>query len=280
MRSLDLEALGRQYWLWCRDESQRRLIGLLTASGRSGEAERVLRDAIAAHESLVARAIEERRAKGDAGITPADREAGAASSKEPEYRAKIAHWYTELARLLNDTNPREAERAYRQAVAEFRKEQQCTGELAGGDRLAESLLRLGKALKATGELEEAEAAFQEIFGIHEKRFAAQPPDGHRWHAIGVAHYRAGDWQGCVAAMENAIEVFRAASSWQWFYLAMAHGQLDDRDEAVAWYNKAVAWMDKYQPRDKELGRFRDEAAAVLGQAEQMPNGEEAFAQDQ
>jgi hypothetical protein len=45
---------------------------------------------------------------------------------------------------------------------------------------------------------------------------------------------------------------------------MAHWQLDDKTGASSWYDKAVPWMEKNQPKNEELIRFRDEAGALLG----------------
>ena len=53
-------------------------------------------------------------------------------------------------------------------------------------------------------------------------------------------------------------------SWNIFALATAHWQLGDKEEARRWYDKAVAWMDKHKPNDKDLVRFRDEAAKLIG----------------
>ena len=48
---------------------------------------------------------------------------------------------------------------------------------------------------------------------------------------------------------------------------MAHWQLGHADEARSWYAKAVAWTEKNAPQNKELIRFRAEAAALLGLSE-------------
>ncbi len=61
------------------------------------------------------------------------------------------------------------------------------------------------------------------------------------------------------------------NSWQWFFLAMAHWQLGEKDEARQWYDQAVEWMEQKQPDNDELRRFRVEAAELLGISEQ-PNG--------
>jgi hypothetical protein len=45
---------------------------------------------------------------------------------------------------------------------------------------------------------------------------------------------------------------------------MANWQQGDESKARSWYDKAAEWMEKYDPRDGESGRFRAEAAALLG----------------
>jgi hypothetical protein len=45
---------------------------------------------------------------------------------------------------------------------------------------------------------------------------------------------------------------------------MARWQQGDADGARAWYDQAVQWMDKNQPKNAELIRFRAEAAELLG----------------
>ena len=50
----------------------------------------------------------------------------------------------------------------------------------------------------------------------------------------------------------------------WFFLAMAHWHLGRKDEARKWYQKGTEWMDKHQPKNAELRRFRAEAAKLLG----------------
>jgi hypothetical protein len=48
-----------------------------------------------------------------------------------------------------------------------------------------------------------------------------------------------------------------------FFIAMAHWQLGEHGEARKWYDRAVEWMEKYEPEDEELRRFRAEAEDLL-----------------
>ena len=57
-----------------------------------------------------------------------------------------------------------------------------------------------------------------------------------------------------------MEIRNGGDSFDWFFLAMAHWQLDEKDEARKWYDQGVQWMEKNKPEDEELRRFREEAA--------------------
>jgi serine/threonine protein kinase/tetratricopeptide (TPR) repeat protein len=88
-------------------------------------------------------------------------------------------------------------------------------------------------------------------------------EGNYWNTLGVAHYRGGDCKAAVAALEKSMELRKGGDSFDWFFLAMAHWQLGDKEEAPKWYDRAVEWMDKNQPANEELRRFRAEAAELL-----------------
>ena len=64
-------------------------------------------------------------------------------------------------------------------------------------------------------------------------------------------------------------------SWNIFFLATAYWHLGYKEEAVRWYDKAVDWMDKHKPNDKDLVRFRDEAAKLINS-----EGEDKSTEDQ
>jgi uncharacterized protein HemY len=81
--------------------------------------------------------------------------------------------------------------------------------------------------------------------------------------VGVAHYRTGDWKAATLALEKSMQLRKGGDSFDWFFLAMAHWQLGAKDKARAWYDRAVQWMDKNQPKSKELRRFRAEASQLL-----------------
>src|SRR5205085_6368163 len=77
--------------------------------------------------------------------------------------------------------------------------------------------------------------------------------------LGAAQYRAGDWKAAITALEKSLELRKGGDATEWFFLAMAHWQLGEIEEARKWYDRAIAWMDKNNPKDEELRCFRDEA---------------------
>jgi eukaryotic-like serine/threonine-protein kinase len=103
--------------------------------------------------------------------------------------------------------------------------------------------------------------------LAKKAVQLAPNYGTYANTLGVAHYRAGDWQAAVAALDRSMELRNGGDSLDWFFLAMAHWQLGEKDKAREWYDRAVQWMDKNRPTDEELRRFRAEAAELLKQQE-------------
>jgi WD40 repeat protein len=100
--------------------------------------------------------------------------------------------------------------------------------------------------------------------LAEELIRSGPTRGDYWNTLGVAQYRAGNWKAAVGAMEKSMKLQKSANASIGFFLAMAHWQLGDKDEARQWYDQVVEWMNKNKPQDEELRRFRAEAEELLG----------------
>jgi superkiller protein 3 len=85
-----------------------------------------------------------------------------------------------------------------------------------------------------------------------------------WDNLGRIKYRAGQWKESVEAFEKCIELSKSGQGYVSFFLAMAHWKLGNKVAARKWYDQAVAWMEKNQPKNEELRRFRAEATELLG----------------
>jgi eukaryotic-like serine/threonine-protein kinase len=99
--------------------------------------------------------------------------------------------------------------------------------------------------------------------LAKKAVELAPNKGMYCNTLGAAHYRASDWQAAVNTLNKSMELRNGGDSYDWFFLAMAHWQLSNKDEARKLYDRAVQWMDENDAKNEELRRFRAEAAELL-----------------
>ena len=268
------------FWFSRLDESQTRLVNLLTRAGRTPEVEAHYRQALVLWQKLAEQ-----------------------SPAVLEFRHKQAETHQLLAGvLLADNRPEEAEQATAQGITLLEETLALTKTRLGSEHpdTVKCLSNLANAYKHTGRFADAIALHEEALRpgpeiariqnnfawllatnadprlrdpdlavrLATKAVAFGPPGsmptGSYWHTLGVAQYRAGNWKESLAALEKTFELQQWATSWDWFFQAMAHWQLDEKDEARKSYDKAVEWMEKNKPDDDELRRFRAEAAELLG----------------
>ena len=96
--------------------------------------------------------------------------------------------------------------------------------------------------------------------------SVRPKDAAASSVLGQAHYRGGDYQGAVEALEEASELGYERKARNWFFLAMAHSKLGHKEQAHEVYQQAAAWMAKNQSPGAAfpISQFRAEAVEVLG----------------
>jgi tetratricopeptide (TPR) repeat protein len=97
----------------------------------------------------------------------------------------------------------------------------------------------------------------------QKAVELAPANGSFWNTLGAAHYRAGEWKLAVEALNKSIGLRKVGNSYVWFFLAMAHWQLGQKEKAHKWFDRGVQWMEKNAPQNEELRRFRAEATQLL-----------------
>ena len=124
---------------------------------------------------------------------------------------------------------------------------------------AQAYFSLGNALRAQGKLEDAIAAFRQAVSL-------VPNNAACWKTLGVAHYRAGNWKAAIEALEKSRQLspYCSKDSVTLFLLSMAHGQLNENEQARTFYDQAAQWRMGIGVAEEELRRLCAEAAALLG----------------
>jgi tetratricopeptide (TPR) repeat protein len=89
-------------------------------------------------------------------------------------------------------------------------------------------------------------------------------------ALGVARYRAGDWKSSIEILEKSTK-----DACSWSFLAMAHWQLGNKEEATRCYQEAVAWLGKNKKQEQAFRRFCLEATELLGVEHRLADVTEA-----
>jgi uncharacterized protein HemY len=78
--------------------------------------------------------------------------------------------------------------------------------------------------------------------IAERAVRAEPLP-HHLHTLGLAHYRAGQFDEAIRQLHKSVAGRWSANAANWLVLAMAHRRLGHADEAQKWFDRAVRWVD-------------------------------------
>jgi tetratricopeptide (TPR) repeat protein len=92
----------------------------------------------------------------------------------------------------------------------------------------------------------------------------EPENPDAWTLLGRVWQAKGDSAQAVEALNRSLQLSQAGTGEEFFMLALAHQNLKDGKEARTCYDRAVTWMEKNRPGDKELQKWRDQAEEALG----------------
>jgi eukaryotic-like serine/threonine-protein kinase len=281
--------------------SHRLLAGILRRTGRSRQATESLQKSVLTYAAIATDApgnsfYRQELAFGYYRLARSLRESGRAREAHEASSQAFANWAKAIE--LDPKNPGARRwrgeayyesHQYDKAIADFSK------AIEFDPTAAANHTSLGNALKAQGRLDEAIAEYRVAIRLEkddpspynnlawllatcpEPKFRdpkravelannavkLAPKVGNNWNTLGVATYRAGSWQKAVTALEKSLKL-QGDNGFDGFFLAMAHWQLGEKDTARQRFDEAVQWMEKNQPRNDELCRFRAEAVELLG----------------
>jgi tetratricopeptide (TPR) repeat protein len=100
--------------------------------------------------------------------------------------------------------------------------------------------------------------------LAQKAVEQAPQEAIVWRTLGVAHYRAGDFNAAIESLERAAALQAGADIVHFLFMAMAHWQLGDKEQARKYYDQATKRIEKSNTGDIVLRHFQDEAAELMG----------------
>ena len=104
----------------------------------------------------------------------------------------------------------------------------------------------------------------EALELARKAVALSPKEGSFHNTLALAEYRVRHWSESIAAAERSIALTTGVDAYNWFFLAMALWQRGEKDRSRLYFDRAVAWTKKNDPKNAELLAFWREAAGLLG----------------
>ncbi|MCI0460579.1 MAG: serine/threonine-protein kinase, partial [Gemmataceae bacterium] len=235
-------------------------------------------------------------------------------STDPEVRLELGVAHVHLGILYDIFQEFDkAQRSHRKAIGlfdqlavEFPKEADYRVEAAAARMpLGELLWRTRQPEEAAALFQQAERIFQEglretptarvrshyawflamcpdtrsrdavrAVALGEQMVTLAPTDPKGWNTLALAHYRAGNWNACVAACVQAGQLHPDNVADHYFLLPMAYWQLGDQEQARRHYQQGLERLAKmsYATRPSP---FQLEAGAMLGlEGQPMPKGKE------
>jgi tetratricopeptide (TPR) repeat protein len=100
--------------------------------------------------------------------------------------------------------------------------------------------------------------------LAQQAVALAPGEPSVWTTLGAAQYRAGRFEAALESLTKSLELQPPGESAAFLFLAMAHWQLGNTDDARWSYDRAAERIDTGEPGSKRLTLLRREAAEVLG----------------
>jgi tetratricopeptide (TPR) repeat protein len=95
-----------------------------------------------------------------------------------------------------------------------------------------------------------------------KAVELKPEQWIYWNTLGVAAFRAQDWELAAESLERSIELNKPGGAIDFFFLAMTRKHQGQLDEAEKLFKKGETYL-QHNPGDPELTAFRHEASRLL-----------------
>jgi tetratricopeptide (TPR) repeat protein len=162
-----------------------------------------------------------------------------------------------------------------QAVEAFRRAAELDPDFA------EAHYRLGLALNAVKQKDEAEKAFRDAVKAYEKITRRDEKNSDAFYFLGLCYEKVGEYDDAVKALKEAVKTSPSENDDKYFELAFAHFQLAQYDESVRALNKALEvnpnnfpaqdLLEKAKAGAERVADFRKHQQEQLRKQQQNPN---------
>jgi serine/threonine protein kinase len=182
--------------------------------------------------------------------------------------------------FLEEGHPEEAARTFRQTRQDFeRLPKGFPDHLLGVRELDRAWFLVTCPVKEVRDPARAVALASEVIENSSRDNPNHRQLAQAWKVRALAHYRTGDWEAAKQALDRS-EAHRSLDGTAQFVRSMVTWQQGKKEIARKTYDSGVRWMEKFQPSNLELLRFRSEAAGLLGiqtprKVKPMPTGAKA-----
>ena len=106
-----------------------------------------------------------------------------------------------------------------------------------------------------------------VVKLHERAHELNPKYPWDQGTLGIAYYRAGRWQDTIYTIEP-VGSTEQTKDYYAFFPAMAYWQMGERDQAQAWYNRGISYLNRRAMNPGDTYTFRCsyyiEAAELMG----------------
>jgi tetratricopeptide (TPR) repeat protein/tRNA A-37 threonylcarbamoyl transferase component Bud32 len=104
-----------------------------------------------------------------------------------------------------------------------------------------------------------------------KAIAIAPRNPQYWHTLGVAQYRAGQWQAALESLKNSMLLQNGGDGLDWYFVALANWQVGDKISARDYFRRAEDWKTKEHVGADDLqGLDREVAQLVEDPSQRAP----------
>ncbi len=158
----------------------------------------------------------------------------------------------------------QAREQFRKATANYAKSiEECPGtQLTYECQYVRSLNNYAWFLASCPQIEFRDPA--KSIKLAQAAISLAPDQWEYWNTLGVARYRARQWNEALAALDRSCQLGGGGNAFDFFFIAMAYHQLGQKEKADEFYLKAVHDSEGGSPLLEPVHHLRQEADGLLG----------------